>query len=833
MPVPCNIRTASGTLTFAVGSLSVSLAECVVWATHSDPGDPMRKPLAASMPMHPKTAPLYSGESAVCSDEAGKCRIDTRLFYEDHGDLGGAVAHTELYADADGSAVLKLWFTADSYVPIHRVQLTATVTDANGESLAKQLGSRTAIHDLRDYDEAHAYCWRFTPTAIEQLMCRGKAPAGDGPQIVSGDLRVQLLRQPDGLSLAGIYDARAGALFESGATEPLFRVMIRRLDTGVEEHLTSEHGWDRVSVEESLRGPVFRFETADMTVQLSAVVEAAASRIVWELDVRLYSRALTVIWAEPPAPCSHVSPDTKLFMSYQCGRAIPVGSRGDFAEVSPYASIGVCMQFMAAYGEESRRGLYCGHHDPTGSVKFHMGSAHNGVLKMEAVVFAQGIGEAANGMHLEGSTVWQLFDGDWYDATLIYRDFVHTQASWFRGFMAKDRKDVPNWLLTMPVWVRASVGGNNWLEDLLEMRRDIGMDIPFGLHIYHWHQIPFDTNYPHYDPAKDEFVYQLPVLQAHDIKVMPYINGRLWDTHDRGDYDYQFTRLAKPASTKDYDGVTPSTEHYQARNSKGELVQDAAMCPSTALWQEKVQEITNWILNDLGCDAVYIDQIAAAPPNICHDRTHVHRPGGGSWWFEHYANLIDHCNQIAGPDKCFTTESNAEPFVGRIGGMLSWAWSQPDQVPAFPVLYAGYQPMLGRNYGDFPPNDHAAFRIMTGQSLCYGDQMGWLQPHEYLNSPYRAFFKQLVRLRWQYTEYFHSGRCLRPPLLEGDVGTLACAKFSSPGVLSALWQRFADGGRIAVLVNLTDEARTVTVRPEGEQPFEVSLAPVSAVIREL
>ncbi len=49
---------------------------------------------------------------------------------------------------------------------------------------------------------------------------------------------------------------------------------------------------------------------------------------------------------------------------------------------------------------------------------------------------------------------------------------------------------------------------------------------------------------------------------------------------------------------------------------------------------------------------------------------------------------------------------------------------------------------------------------------------------------------------------------------------------------STVWQVF-DGRRIVAPVNLTDDTRTVTVTPEGRQPFVITPAPASAVIREL
>ena len=65
------------------------------------------------------------------------------------------------------------------------------------------------------------------------------------------------------------------------------------------------------------------------------------------------------------------------------------------------------------------------------------------------------------------------------------------------------------------------------------------------------------------------------------------------------------------------------------------------------------------------------------------------------------------------------------------------------------------------------------------------------------------------------------------------MGEISGPIISSPGVLSALWQRNSDGCRIAVLVNLTDRTRTIRILPDDAVPFEITLAPVSAVIQPL
>jgi len=575
-------------------------------------------------------------------------------------------------------------------------------------------------------------------------------------------------------------------------------------------------------------GPVYHFDRPGVSMELAAVTQPQLHRVEWEIDVRIRDKDLTVIRVNPPAARMNLQQDTVRFIPYGSGQAMPISARRESYVANPYPSM-LDLQYLAAWNSEAGRGLYCGFHDILGSHKVELSECHDGALRMETMIHAIGIDESRNGFHLTGNVTWQLFDGDWYDAALIYKNWVHTCAYWFTGVPSKDRDDVPEWMLKVPAWFLVSLNGENWLDNLLEARADL-KDMPVAAHVYNWHQIPFDTNYPHYKPEVPGFKEKVALMQANDIRVMPYINGRLWDMQDRGDEDYQFTKVAKPAATKDRTGRVWS-ESYGSKNAKGELRKLAVMCPSTAVWQEKMIEINKWLLQDLGVDAVYLDQISAAQNINCMDPSHAHRKGGGSWWYDYYYHMMDHLKLLCNKEQGFTSECTAETYVGHIGGMLSWKWDMEYGVPAYSVIYAGYQPLFGRLFGTLEDTD--TFRILVAQSLCFGDQMGWMDPKLYLNNPYRKFYFDLVHLRWQYNEYFYAGSCLRPPKLEGDLGMLSGYQITTEGMLSAMWEKWQDNSRIVIVVNMTDERRKVKVSPEGADAFEVEMAPVSAIVRPI
>ncbi|MBQ7444362.1 MAG: hypothetical protein IJS71_00280 [Clostridia bacterium] len=786
--------------------------------------------------------------STVLDDGTVKViRVSTPLTERASGQsLGGASAHTDLYFfKAYPLVSVMTMFETSGYTPVREIyQCRATAVGGaymNSDGGWRQLSCEEQIgcgrllccRDLSEFDVVRPYITNIASEKCILPEVKHDPRTWDGPVVRSGDLSVRLARTGSGLGIGSIEDKKGVATADCAAPEPLFRLLIRYLDTGREEMLSSTCEWDRVKEDSSAAGPVLRFEKGKIEVTVTAALSPEENRIGWEISVVIRDMNITAVRLDPPAAMMNAVDGGKLFMSFGPGMDVPIGKRSELHSMSPYPSIGMCMEYMCIYDGIRRRGIYNGYHDPEGSYKFLHGNVHGGMCMTGAMIPAEGIDEPANGFVMKGQDVWQIFDGDWYDATLLFRDFVRKQARWFTGVPATERDDVPEWLLKMPVWFRCDVDeSKDWIGEFLKMRNDFA-EMPAGIHAYCWHKIPFDTNYPHYIPEKDSFPEAVKTLRKYNVKVMPYINGRLWDTHDRGDDDWQFTSVAKPGAAKGRGGEV-ITEHYGSKNSKGEDVELAVMCPSSAIWQDKQIEINDAILNTLGCDAVYIDQIAAAPPVNCMDKTHAHRSGGGSWWYDHYYNLIDHLKLRAGADNCYTTESNAEPFTGHIGGMLVWHWVCAHQVPAYSVVYAGYQPVFGRNYGICPDDPTGtSFRILTAESLLFGDQPGWITPDIYLGSKYRDFFRDIVKLRYRYNEYFYAGTCLRPPQIEGDTGRMVCPGFDCAGVRSSMWMRNRDGSRIVILVNMTEEKRTVKAFPEGCEPLEFVLDPLSAVIKEI
>jgi hypothetical protein len=244
------------------------------------------------------------------------------------------------------------------------------------------------------------------------------------------------------------------------------------------------------------------------------------------------------------------------------------------------------------------------------------------------------------------------------------------------------------------------------------------------------------------------------------------------------------------------------------------------MCPSSWFWVRELKNITDRLFREVGVKAVYIDQVAAASQNLCCDQSHNHLPGGGSWWNESYQALMRELNRNKPADRAFTTECNAEPHAASFDGYLTWQWIEPEQIPAFPLIYAGRVAMLGRNINGYKKNDVAYCKFHIAEQVLFGQQIGWINA-DIVDYPAKfPFLKKMVQLRWQYRKLFNSGRLLRPPVVEADLPDQASFAgmgrppawqvFAMPPVRAGLWQD-ESGTCTLFAVNTADHEAACTV----------------------
>ena len=162
-----------------------------------------------------------------------------------------------------------------------------------------------------------------------------------------------------------------------------------------------------------------------------------------------------------------------------------------------------------------------------------------------------------------------------------------------------------------------------------------------------------------------------------------------------------------------------------------------------------------------------------------------------------------------------TTECNAEPYTHVFDGYLTWHWQYDGQVPAFPAVYGGALQMFGRAYRGGATKD-LALRMKAGQQLVFGEQIGWLSPSVVDEAENFAFFRQVVRLRWQLKRYFYAGQMARPPKLVGEIPRVTADwqwsghwPVTTDALLAGAWSLPAEKRLVLLFVNVGDQPLTV------------------------
>lgn len=676
----------------------------------------------------------------------------------------------------------------------------------------------------------------FLPTVLVVgfILCPGEpvdaaGRLGPGAAVSSGlarcragDLEATFLTAADGIQLVSLCDVGTESpLATNGA--PLFRLVVRDTASGEERTLTAATGWREVSLRRSPGGLRFCWNhpadeaVAGLSVRANARLDARESMIRWafRVDNRCPDWSVRRVLF-PQLDLVDLGDGGCVLFPRGPGEVQRGVWRRDFHYRGDYPGGWCCMQFLAAYREGgSPTGLYVGMHDQWGSTKHlelrSVPAAQRVRLAVE--VPAADLTRAGNDFTSSGEVVWQLLRGDWFDAARTYRAWAAKEARWWPRLSREGRVDTPLWMRELSAWVMTGGAPGECLPAVKRFHEALGL--PVGFHWYSWHEIPFDNDYPHYFPTKAGFASGVAALQRAGVFVMPYINGRLWDSKDRGAEDFEFSRVALPAATKKEDGQ-PFLERYGSKETNGEPVSLAVMCPTTRLWQDRVRDIVLRLQRDEGVRGVYIDQIAAAAPTLCVDASHGHPLGGGHWWTEGYWELLKAIRREMPADRMLTTECNGEPFIRWFDGYLTWHWQHDGQVPAFPAVYGGTIQMFGRAYRGGATKD-LALRMKAGQQLVFGEQIGWFDPGQAGEPQNLEFLRKVIHTRWNFRRYFHAGEMARPPRVSGVISKVKADwqwsgewPVTTDAVLTGAWRLPAEKRVLLLFVNVSDATARAT-----------------------
>jgi hypothetical protein len=753
-----------------------------------------------------------------------------------------------LYVSGEADAAAQLQTMAKNVVPVSAAIVGTSTLESRLASL------RTKIKSVADARRRGSWAWALslleresrrpgqlaTTEQVVEAMAEAMAKADADPfallqpllgtesrftPVENGSVGLGFLqsagRAPRLVSLFDFGHEREHLLADAG---PLFRL---DLSAGAEQlrSVTAEDAWKETRLEP---GPttepgkascLLRWRTpADSSlgeIEVQVPITLEGRRITWSIAVRPHSDTLGLRTVTFPSLALQRLRSGQDYAFVPRGSGVltanPTQRMASFSQLWP--SISCTMQFGGYY--DSLSGVYFAAQDAEATIKYLRFLRLDNGIGCEIATPAPNTGVPKNDF-VSFPCVTEIFEGDWFDAAQKYKSWARKEAGWWPLQNEPGQTDLkglprptPRWMSDMPLWVDVRVGPKEAVEPLLRLREYLG--VPFGIHWHNWHQIPFDTDYPHYFPAKEGFAEALNRLQEGGVRVFPYINGRLWDSESD-----DFKTVALPGATKNEKG-----DYYiEIYGSKRKLV---PMCPTNKVWQDTIKEVEVRLGGpEFHADGIYLDQIAAAGPVQCFDATHSHPLGGGNWWTKGgYWPLMGDLISRLPAETAVTTECNAEAYARWFDGYLNWHFQEQDQIPLFAAVYGGRIQCFGRAYGG---NDRVGFVMKGAQQLVYGEQLGWFGARLILDDPtvLGPFFRRLARMRYALAPYLGRGEMARPPVIEGKVPDITASWTGFSGahpVTDSALQRSAwkssDGRLAVVLVNALDRPLQATLKIDG------------------
>ena len=464
------------------------------------------------------------------------------------------------------------------------------------------------------------------------------------------------------------------------------------------------------------------------------------------------------------------------------------------------------MQFMALYSRDAAvdeeeeeeaglprpLGLYIGAHNPKSRLnvllmdgKYAVPDPHSAVrwLHMPDDLLDS---SPETDFEMPYDIVMAGFEGDWFDAALIYRDWATNHAAWTQnGNLSIKTKSAgyPRWLTETPLWTiswgyasnPATDHGSHTHAADIKLRRLLG--VPTATHWYGWEEEPFDTLYPQYSPFDNSscgrfnkshlcgnFSNTSRMLQAGGVNVVPYINGRLFDPR----LSAWTEEAANDSACRQFSGAgrvgAPYWEKYEQHRNWSFAVMD----PTSTYWQEKVPSVARAIQQAGNTSGIYIDQLASYYPQVCFSNRGRHG-AAGSAWADGVRRTLHSAVAAVGPGKVIISESNNEAYIGSLHANLAlYGWRECNVVPAYQAVYGGFIVNVGATGWPEPPQTHAAeYRALFAQQFIFGHVLGETYAGNILAAFSRegdmAFLRSLVQLKLSHAEYLVYGRLMRPP----------------------------------------------------------------------
>jgi len=579
--------------------------------------------------------------------------------------------------------------------------------------------------------------------------------------ISSGEISISVRQLTHGIEVISVSRNGTELLNTSGSPD-LFTLNISG------STISASEGWNNVSTDNTGSGLTIQFSNPINTnsfpngLIVTVTITTNNEKSEWDISVvGLDSKSLLEV-TYPKLNFKADGSDTFL-RPFCSGQEIdaPLASGLDTDLLYPRGS-GATMQLSAYYN--SSYGIYLTPHDPTAALKTIRTIAKDGGLEYFNIYPIPNKTVNGNDWQLPGYFALYTFDGNWYEAAQIYRDWASTEANFWPQTSAA-RNERQNKIGCIGAWAYMNVKDMDIARNEIEGFHDI-VDVPVGILWYDWstNVDGIDENYPDYFPEEPGMTEVVNEMQASgDVFIAPYTNGRLYDI-SLDDYNTN----GEPYATKNENGDV-YLQHFTGNDF-------AVMCPTQTSWQNTLIDVQDELTNRIGAKGSYLDQVCHALGIECMDDTHGHDLGGGNFWREGYNSMLTSMQSTQPSDVFITAEGAAEYLNNELDGCYTLSWIYDKLVPAYPAVYSGKIQTFGISSGT-SNYDTDQFYAKLATTFNFGIQVGGFTTSIHLDNnlneePARAYIRKLANLRYKLREYMSFGKLLKPLIDVSGMGTI-------------------------------------------------------------
>lgn len=384
------------------------------------------------------------------------------------------------------------------------------------------------------------------------------------------------------------------------------------------------------------------------------------------------------------------------------------------------------------------------------------------------------------------------FEGDWYDAADIYKEWAQT-TDFMKGGKVFEDKDTPDW------WAKTSVISSsnrdadlvhNSLSDIENMTAEFNelTGVNTTHLIFAWAKNGAWCGPYYFPPAagEDNFINSMTNISEMGSHAILYISGSVWRI-TRGDIGYEdhelFNDIGKQWACMDQYGNPTIDQGYLAINWTS-----ARMCPMTDFWQEMVINNTSDCI-DLGVDVVQIDEFPIGSVYPCYNTSHGHPLGYSNEITNSYRHILNGSRQngrMKNDDLIMSMEEPCEFYIPYMDTYVSRDNSPEFMIYPFAVQIYGddveFIPFFSHVYHeyitafaepipmnhDYPEPFIGQMRRSIARAFISGEIIsGSADEKENLRPEVISLYNTTVRASTGYcNDYLLKGEPLRPPEID-------------------------------------------------------------------